>query len=96
MTYFVVTARHGPRWVEGRPMREQPGWPAHRDFMNALPDGFVLLGGPVDDHRVRAMLIVRAKDASEVRSRLDPDPWVRDGVLVQDVEPWELLIGSLP
>lgn len=77
-------------------MREQPEWPAHRDFMNALPDGFVLLGGPVDGHRSRAMLIVKAEDAAAVRNRLAPDPWVRDGVLVQDVEPWELLIGSLP
>ena len=95
MPYFVVNSYHGPAWVEGRAMREQKGWPAHRDFMNALPDGFVFLGGPVDGHR-RAMLLVKAADLAEVHRRLDPDPWVRSGHLVVVVEPWEILIGAPP
>lgn len=96
MAHFLVQSYHGPAWVEGRAMRDQPGWPEHRDFMNSLPDGFVLLGGPVDGHRSRAMLVVSAVDSTEVRRRLDPDPWLRSGVLVQVIETWELLIGSLP
>ena len=95
MAYFVVNSFHGPAWVEGRSMHDQEGWPAHRDFMNALPDGFVLLGGPVDGHR-RAMLIVQARDLPEVRRLLDPDPWVRSGHLVEVIEPWEILIRSEP
>jgi len=94
MPYFVVNSYHGPAWVEGRPMREQAGWPAHRDFMNSLPDGFVLLGGPVDGHRNRAMLIVRGTDISEVHGVLDPDPWVRSGTLVEVIEPWEILVSD--
>jgi len=77
-------------------MREQEGWPAHRDFMNALPEGFVILGGPVDGHRTRAMLIVKATDLGEVHRVLDPDPWVKAGTLVELIEPWEILIGSPP
>lgn len=96
LAQFIVNSYHGPAWLEGRSMRDQPGWPAHREFMNALPDGFVVLGGPVDGHRQRAMLIVSADDMAEVHRRLDPDPWVRSGVLVEVIEPWELLIGSLP
>jgi hypothetical protein len=96
MPYFVVNSYHGPAWVEGRPMREQAGWDAHRDFMNSLPEGFVFLAGPVDGHRHRAMLFVKAGDIEEVRRRLDPDPWVRAGVLVPVVESWEILIGSPP
>jgi len=96
MAYFLVHSYHGPAWVEGRPMREQDGWPAHREFMNALPDGFVILGGPVDGHRTRAMLVVRADDVGEVHRRLDPDPWVRSGVLAEVIEPWEILIGTPP
>jgi hypothetical protein len=96
MAYFVVNSYHGPSWVEGRPMREQPGWNEHRDFMNGLPEGFVHLGGPVDNHRTRAMLVVRAQDLSEVHRVLDPDPWVQSGVLVEIVEPWEILIGNPP
>jgi uncharacterized protein YciI len=96
MAYFVVNSYHGPAWVEGRAMREQDGWPAHRDFMNALPEGFVTLGGPVDGHRVRAMLIVKADDLATVRRLLDPDPWVRSGTLVEVIESWEILIGEPP
>lgn len=76
-------------------MREQDGWPAHRDFMSALPEGFVFLGGPVDGHR-RAMLLVKAADLAEARRRLDLDPWVRSGTLVEVIEPWEILIGEPP
>ncbi len=95
MAYFVVNSFHGPAWVDGRAMRDQDGWPAHRDFMDALPDGFVVLGGPVDGHR-RAMLVVKADDLSEAHRRLDPDPWVRSGHLVEIIEPWEILIHSVP
>ena len=94
--YFVVNSYHGPAWIEGRPMREQADWDVHRDFMNGLPEGFIHLGGPVDGHRSRAMLIVRAHDLSEVHRILDPDPWVRSGVLVEHIEPWEILIGNPP
>lgn len=95
MAYFVVNSYHGPAWVDGRAMRDQDGWPAHRDFMNGLPDAFVLLGGPVDGHR-RAMLVVKATDLAEVHRLLDPDPWVLSGLLVEVIEPWEILIGSPP
>ena len=95
MPYFVVNSYHGPAWIEGRAMREQDGWPAHRDFMNGLPEGFVFLGGPVDGHR-RAMLLVKARDLAEVHLLLDPDPWVRSGHLVEVIEPWEVTIGDPP
>lgn len=95
MAYFVVNSFHGPAWDDRRPMREQDAWPAHRDFMNALPLEFLILGGPVDGNR-RALLIVKAADLAEVHRRLDPDPWVRSGHLVQVIEPWEILLGSPP
>ena len=96
MAYFVVNSYHGPAWVDGRAMREQPGWPAHRDFMNALPQGFAFLGGPVDGHRTRAMLLLKARDLEEVHRLLDPDPWVTTGVLVEVIEPWEIIMGDPP
>jgi uncharacterized protein YciI len=96
MAYFVVNSYHGPAWVEGREMREQVAWEEHRVFMNALPDGFLILGGPVDGHRNRAMLVLKAADLEEVHRRLDPDPWVRNGVLVEHIEPWDILVGNPP
>ena len=64
--------------------------------MNALPEGFVFLGGPVDGHRNRAMLVVRAVDLTEVHRLLDPDPWLKSGTLVETIEPWEILMGNPP
>ena len=94
MAYFVVHSYHGPAWSHARSMREQADWNAHAEFMNALPEGFVVLGGPVDGHRTRAMLVVRADSVEEVHRRLDPDPWVQSGVLVEVVEAWEILIEN--
>jgi len=96
MGYFIVNSYHGPAWDGSRAMREQAGWPAHRDFMDALPKGFVFLGGPIDGHRNRAVLLVKAADITEVHRVLDPDPWVRSGTLVEIIEPWEILIGNPP
>jgi len=77
-------------------MREQNGWPDHRDFINALPEGFVFLGGPVDGHRNRAMMLVKATNLDEAHRVLDPDPWVRTGVLVEVIEPWDIIVGNPP
>jgi hypothetical protein len=93
MGYFVVSSFHGPAWEDDRPMRGQRLWDQHAAFMNALPEGFVVPGGPVGGGR-RSMLVVRAESEAEVRGRLDPDPWVRSGHLVEIVEPWEILLGG--
>jgi len=70
-------------------------WPAHADFMNALEaEGFVLLGGPLES-TIDALLIVRARDAEEVRWRLAADPWVKMAVLREaSVLPWTLRLGE--
>jgi uncharacterized protein YciI len=97
--YFVVVSEQGPRWVDGRPMRDQSGWPEHAAFMNGLAAvRFVVLGGPLHGHeKHRALLIVQASDEAAARRRLAEDPWMTDGVLrVVSVEPWELLLGELP
>lgn len=99
MPLFVVVHEQGPGWVEGRPMREQPGWTAHAAFMNALEaERWVVLGGPLrGGRRHRAMLVVQGPDEPTVRARLDPDPWYLNGVLRPvSFEPWELLLGRLP
>jgi uncharacterized protein YciI len=46
--YFVVVSQQGPSWDASKPMREQPLWPEHAEFVNGLMDeGFFLLGGPI-------------------------------------------------
>jgi hypothetical protein len=93
---FLVTRSRGPAWHEGRPLESQPEWGAHASFMNALArEGFVILGGPLEG-TADVVLIVRAKTADEVRSRLAGDPWERGDLLrITRVAPWTLRLGSL-
>lgn len=97
MPYFIVINEQGPAWDPDRPMRQQDGWDEHGAFMDALAaQGFVVLGGPFREGKThRARLIVKAVDEQEVRSRLAPDPWLRQGILrTVGLERWEVLLGG--
>jgi uncharacterized protein YciI len=95
MAVFLVSEENGPAWDDARPRREQAGWDAHGAFMDALvDDGFVVLGGPVGEGE-RALLLVEAADADEVRARLAADPWLRDGVLrIDRIERWTIWLDG--
>ena len=72
-TYLVLELHSGPEWDKSRPMEEQSDWLAHASFMDGLVDsGFVVLGGPLDDHRV--VLIVEADSEDAIRTTLATDP----------------------
>jgi len=93
---FAVTRSRGPAWNAERPMEEQEDWRAHAVFMNALHrDGFILLGGPLDG-TPDVLLIARANDEDEIRSRLAEDCWTRNGLLrIEQILPWALRLGKL-
>jgi uncharacterized protein YciI len=93
---FAVTRSRGPAWDAARSMEAQDDWPAHAVFMNALHrDGFVLLGGPLEG-TPDVLLIARANDADDIRSRLSDDSWTRNGLLqVKQIVPWTLRLGAL-
>jgi uncharacterized protein YciI len=92
---FAVVREAGPGWDPARPLREQPAWPEHAAFMDALADeGFVVLGGPLAPDG-RTLLIVGAQDEAEIRARFADDPWTPLDVLrIASVEPWEILLGA--
>jgi uncharacterized protein YciI len=96
MSVFAVFITRGAAWQPARPMEEQDGWRPHADFMNALvAEGFVLLGGPLEEPDV--LLVVRASSAQEIRERLAPDPWHRMDLLrITRIAPWTLRLGALP
>jgi hypothetical protein len=96
MPLFAVFITRGAAWDAGRPMEEQEAWRPHADFMNALvADGFVRLGGPLEEPDV--LLIVRAGSAQEITERLAPDPWHRMDLLrITRIAPWTLRLGALP
>jgi len=93
---FAVIRARGPAWDPSRPLEEQPEWPAHAAFMNGLKaEGFVVLGGPLEGTS-EVLLIVRAEDEPEIRSRLAADPWSGNDLLrVVRTAPWTLRLGSL-
>ena len=96
MPLFAVINTRGPAYRDGTPMEEQEAWRPHADLMNALvDDGFIVLGGPLDEPDV--LLIIRAESAEDIRARLAPDPWHRMGLLtIKSISPWTLRLGSLP
>ena len=97
MARFAVIRRHGPAWNAATPLREQAEWDSHAPFMDGLlADGFVELGGPLGDGS-RVLLIVEARDAEEIRDRLDTDPWTRLGLLViESIDRWDVLLERHP
>jgi uncharacterized protein len=97
MAYFVLTREPGPSWDRSRPMREQDDWDTHARFMDRLvDDGFVLLGGPVDDG-MRFLHIVNAQSEREVKDRLAEDPWTpTERLRTASIEPWEILLRAKP
>jgi hypothetical protein len=96
MPIFAVLLTRGAAWVAGRSMEGQDAWRPHADYMNALVDeGFVLLGGPLDEPDV--LLIVRAGSPQEIRDRLAADPWHHMDLLrITRIAPWTLRLGALP
>jgi uncharacterized protein YciI len=96
MPLFAVINTRGPAYKRGEPMEAQDAWRPHADFMNALvADGFVKLGGPLEEPDV--LLIVRAESAAAIRARFAPDPWHQMGLLaIKSISPWTLRLGSLP
>lgn len=93
---FAVARTRGPNWNPALPLEKQEDWRGHADFMDGLhAEGFVLLGGPFEG-TPEVLLIIRAKDAEEVRERLQGDSWTRKDLLrVKQIVPWTLRLGSL-
>jgi uncharacterized protein YciI len=90
--YFLVETARGPAWDGAKARREQTGWEAHATFMDRLVDaGFIVLGGPVGElGGDQALLVVKASDKNEARTRLGADPWT-DGVLsIRSIRPWTI------
>jgi len=93
---FAVIRSRGPGWNAGLPLEKQAEWTAHAEFMDGLVfEKFVLLGGPLEGSS-DVLLIIRARDESQIEERLGSDPWMRNGLLVpKRIWPWQLRLGAL-
>jgi len=93
---FAVTRHRGPRWDASRGLENQEGWTTHAGFMNGLQaEGFIVLGGPLDNTK-EVLLIIRADNEAEIRSRLAADPWSANGLLeIARIVPWTIRLGKI-
>ena len=93
---FAVLRSRGPAWDDSQPLEGQADWNGHALFMDRLYDeGVAALVGPLDGTR-DALLILRASSASEIRERLESDPWTQNGLLTtKQISRWTLRLGSL-
>lgn len=93
--YYAVTRVRGENWAAKLSMREQEQWDEHARFMEALAgEGFVVLGGPLDDGE-KVLLIINAESRQAIEARLADDPWTPMGLLpIAKVERWEILLGA--
>ncbi len=89
---FLVFEEHGGPWDWSKGLRAQDMWDEHAAFMDALvEDGFVVLGGPLDEKDV--LLVVEADTEEPVRARFAADPWIENGMLtITSVRPWTILL----
>jgi len=95
MAVFVLTRVNGPNYDDSRERRDQDAWTEHAAFMDRLlEDGFVIMGGPLDDGR-QVLHIVQAADEREVAERLAGDPWEPMGILrTARIQRWDVWLDS--
>ena len=93
---FAVIRTRGGAWQTALGLEQQADWGGHARFMNALhKDGFVLLGGPLEETS-DVLLIMRAATPDEIAARLEADPWTgMDLLRVTRISPWNIRLGSL-
>ncbi len=107
---FAVVREQGSGWDASRAMRDQQYWPEHVAYINGAADeGLLVPAGPISESEsdadptaalgegcvYRALLVVKAATAAEVKKRLDADPWTRSGVLAtKAIHRWEVLVGE--
>jgi hypothetical protein len=92
--FFLVYAQHGGPWDWSRGLREQDLWDEHALFMDGLvEDGFVVLGGPLDEKDV--LLVVASDGEAAVETRFAADPWIANGMLsISAIRPWTVLLDG--
>lgn len=94
--YYAVLRERGENWDARLPMRQQKQWEEHAAFMDALvDDGFVILGGPLDDGEEKFLLIMVADSKQAIAVQLADDPWTPLQLLrIATVERWEILLDA--
>jgi hypothetical protein len=91
---FLVYEQHGGPWDWTKGLREQQLWDEHARFIDGLvEDGFVVLGGPLDEKDV--LLVVDSVDEGSIRAKFADDPWIENGMIaITSIRPWTVLLDQ--
>jgi uncharacterized protein YciI len=91
----VLRIKAGPTWQNGPP-EDQPGWDEHAEFVDALvAAGTFVMGGPFSDNS-GSLVLLEGVTSSEVRTLMETDPFVVNGVfVVDDVRDWTVYVDQL-
>ena len=92
----IVRFRAGPAWERGGAIREQPGWDAHAEFIDALVErGTMVMGGPYSDNS-GSMTMLEGVDAAEAERLVAEDPFIENGVFVlEEIREWTIFVDEL-
>ncbi len=87
-TYLVVY-RHGPGWIDGKPMREQQSMREHFQYYIGLHrKGLLIAGGGFTDESGGAAVFEAADDAAAAEI-VAADPAVKSKVFRFDLQRWK-------
>jgi uncharacterized protein YciI len=84
---YVVLLDLGPKWEEGKSIRQQTGFSEHAERVNRLAlQGSLLVGGPLLESRTRptftgALFLVAAESEDDARKLVAEDALVRAEIL---------------
>lgn len=95
METYVVLRKAGPAWVSTKPVREQPYWDEHAEFIDRLFEaGKIMLAGPFSDGN-GALLIVKTETEEEAKTIFDDDPWVIQDIQDRgEVRRWQIFLNE--
>ena len=94
MLFHVIVTRSGPEWDRSKPLEEQSGWVEHAAFMDALvDDGFIVLGGPLEDER-RVAHAIEAESPEAIRATLARDPWSDSHLVLESIDAWTIRLDG--
>jgi hypothetical protein len=92
--FHVVLHRSGPQWDPEMPLKSQPNFAAHAEFLDRLVDtGLVIMGGPLADE-YRVVYAVSAESEDAVRAALADDPWNETHLSIASIDRWTIRLGG--
>ena len=81
---FVILLKHGPNWIPGKSVSEQPLLKHGRYLQELMDKGALQLAGPfLDDSG--GFILLNAANESEARRIIAHDPGVKEGILEADI-----------